>query len=154
MICFPFYLADRVRAYWPVIRFGRCVYCGDPASCRDHYRAWSATWDPHWLPACPSCNGILSNSAQETLGARADHVRRSLERRHRRTLETDWAARLADPEIGPGLRAILESAQAGALLAARCLAWADTIATAFARLRLEDVAEAGAELRIFLESLV
>jgi len=71
----------RFRHALPAALRDRCLYCGDPASCRDHALPWAAEESPWVVPACSSCNGILGARRFPTLGERAGHVARKLEDR-------------------------------------------------------------------------
>lgn len=97
-----------------------CIYCGMPASHRDHVTPHSydsinpkdRTWgEDEVVPACKECNCLLSNYFLTSIAERADYIARVLETRYRKILASpDWT-----PEeyksLGRGLRSFVKKNQ-------------------------------------------
>lgn len=81
------------RKFKAVLPFGytrTCVYCGDPASARDHFRCWRDFEIPWYVPACTWCNSTLGYNSHTTMSERCEHIRQSLYRKHHRLLNTNY----------------------------------------------------------------
>ncbi len=115
------HLYHREDPYGPDV----CVYCGDPATSRDHVPPLShaASMVDLWaaqgrrpelrlLPACRDCNSRLRNFPGTDLNERRREVKRKLRLKHRRLLgEYDWSdGELM--ELGRNLRSAIEGMEA------------------------------------------
>ena len=94
--------------------YNLCIYCGLPATCRDHVPPLSRVSDYESLglkremyllvPSCTQCNHLLGNSLQDTLIDRVEYLKDKLSRRFVKKLQAqDWD----DDELlelGPTLR--------------------------------------------------
>jgi len=113
-----YYQVCRERHY--PLGLGGCIYCGQPATQMDHVIPFSLVSDEpfHWVvPACGSCNGILSDRALHSVPSRARFIAKRLRKANRKALRSvvwDYEE-LAD--IGHGLQShiIHEMQKVGAL---------------------------------------
>lgn len=93
--------------YW------RCVYCGEPADQLDHvppltrvddYKALGIAKEIYiTVPCCGDCNSSLSNSLQDNIFERIDHLKSKLYKKYAKSTSAEWD----DDEIaelGPALR--------------------------------------------------
>ena len=91
--------------------YNLCVYCGDPATCRDHYPPLNRISDYESLnlareyylliPSCTHCNSVLGDSLQTTFPERVEALKDKLEAKFTRVQEWDDDEVL---ELGPTLR--------------------------------------------------
>lgn len=94
----------------------KCVYCGDPADCRDHVPPLSRVDDYHAIglireqyikvPCCAECNRLASDSLQDNILDRVEHIKNKLARKYVRRLHTEWDLDELD-ELGPNLRSAI-----------------------------------------------
>jgi hypothetical protein len=81
-----------------------CVYCGEPANCKDHvppiskvddYRTLHLTNEMYLtLHSCRECNGIASDTLNVTPFDRQTYIHDALRKRYRRHLEQpEWSDR-------------------------------------------------------------
>lgn len=118
------------------MQFPPCCYCGEPATCREHFRPWSIHEAAWVIPSCAPCNHTLRTASHRTFSERCWHIERRLSSRTLTGRNTDWAAVL-DGTKGQ-LRRRLLGLQAKAEKAARRLAWLVEIASAV-DIRLDDL---------------
>lgn len=82
----------------------RCIYCGDPATDRDHVIpvAWKAAprhYDCHTVPSCADCNQkILRDRLIFTVEERAEFVLKELSKRLAKVLD-GWSGEGLSPEV-------------------------------------------------------
>lgn len=91
-----------------------CVYCGAPADTRDHvppitrvcdYEAFNLTHEMYLLvPCCNACNSILSDSLQENILDRIEHLKGILSSRYTRRLKSQEWQQDEIAELGRNLR--------------------------------------------------
>ena len=90
-----------------------CVYCGDPATERDHvppisqvdeYRALGLVREHYLLvPSCKSCNTIAGTSLQNSIFERIEVIKDKISRKLARYLkQTEWDEEEIE-ELGPNL---------------------------------------------------
>lgn len=63
-----------------------CVYCGMVADTFDHFPPRSYTRHGFLLPACRECNVVAGTHHPTDFDKRAEHVKQSLARRHKKAL--------------------------------------------------------------------
>ena len=91
-----------------------CIYCGEPATCRDHvppitrvcdYESYGLKKEYYLLaPSCQSCNSILASSLQETILARIEYVKDKLKSKFKKHLDSyEWSEEEIS-ELGKNLR--------------------------------------------------
>jgi hypothetical protein len=106
----------------------RCVYCGERATCWDHFPPYAVDQLRGWLlPSCGECNGIAGDRHPYDFPARAAYVNRALISRWRHVLDsTPWSpAELR--ELGRGLADSIEPMAHARLIARERVRW-DAIA--------------------------
>jgi 5-methylcytosine-specific restriction endonuclease McrA len=95
-----------------------CVYCGEPATDREHVipRSLGGFWT---VPACKDCNALAGASLQPSLADRRRHIAAKLRRKYAKVLRMpEWDREELD-ELGAGLRTAVAD-----LAAAREIVWA------------------------------
>jgi hypothetical protein len=72
-----------------VIKGDRCIYCGEAATCRDHFPPYTVEPVKGWLlPSCTECNLLAGDRHPYSFKKRATYVRDMLAHRYKRLLET------------------------------------------------------------------
>jgi hypothetical protein len=102
----------------------RCVYCGERATCWDHFPPYTVDQLRGWLlPACGECNGLAGDRHPYDFPARAAYVNRALVARYRRVLDsTPWSpAELRG--LGRGLADSIEPLAHARLIARERVRW-------------------------------
>ena len=102
----------------------RCVYCGERATCWDHFPPYAVDRVRGWLlPSCGECNGIAGDRHPYDFEARAAYVNRALISRWRHVLDsTPWSpAELR--ELGRGLADSIEPLAHARLIARERVRW-------------------------------
>jgi hypothetical protein len=102
----------------------RCVYCGERATCWDHFPPYAVDRVRGWLlPSCGECNGIAGDRHPYDFEARAAYVNRTLISRWRPVLDsTPWLpAELR--ELGRGLSDSIEPLAHARLIARERVRW-------------------------------
>jgi hypothetical protein len=97
-------VGERVR-----VEGDRCVYCGERATCWDHFPPYACDALRGWLlPACGECNGLAGDRHPYDFERRAAFVNRALISRYQWALDSvPWSpAELG--ELGRGLRDAVE----------------------------------------------
>ena len=95
-------------AYHPIgADASTCFYCGQPATCMDHFPPVSqyVHGSDSWLvPSCSECNSLAGDSIQYTLEQRRAYVREKLSKRYRKLLNMpEWSDEELN-ELGESLR--------------------------------------------------
>jgi hypothetical protein len=84
-----------LAGYYRVLPGDRCLYCGQKATCRDHFLpvSISAALDgnvPHRLkvliPSCTECNKIAGARLFKSFGAKRKHIQNELRRKYAKLL--------------------------------------------------------------------
>lgn len=94
--------------YW------ECVYCGEPATERDHVPPLTRFYDYEALgfkrnfymlvPCCGRCNSLLSNSLQDDILKRVEHLKNLLAKKNKKRLKApEWDFEECR-DLGPNLR--------------------------------------------------
>ena len=106
----------------------RCVYCGERATCWDHFPPYAVDQLRGWLlPACGECNGIAGDRHPYDFVARAAYVNRALIHRYRRVLNSTPWSRAELRELGRGLGDTIEPLAHARTIARERVRW-DAIA--------------------------
>ena len=93
-----------------------CVYCGDPATDRDHVipssysQAIKTFGDTSWVWACRECNELLSNKMLVTVPIRAAYLADALKSRHKALLHTAKWTEEELSDLGPMLQQRIRAA--------------------------------------------
>jgi hypothetical protein len=53
----------------------QCVYCGFPATVREHFMPCVHHESPLWIPSCKRCNELLGTCLVDTLAERAEKLK-------------------------------------------------------------------------------
>ncbi len=114
-----------------------CIYCGNPATCRDHYRPWSYYEEPYWLPACRECNTLLGRKCHQLLGERITAAADRFRRKYEGVLDTNYDAVLPRVQNTLRRRFICEKKTQNTVL--HRLKWADAMAALFQDVPLENL---------------
>lgn len=86
------------------VRGEDCIYCGEWATCRDHFPPVSMSKVGVLLPSCHECNFLAGVHHPTDLVSRIRHVRQAIEKKYRRVLETpEWSDEELS-ELGRGLK--------------------------------------------------
>lgn len=94
--------------------FWECVYCGDPATVKDHcppisrvddYKSLGLKRESYFLvSSCEHCNGILSDSLQESIFKRIEEAKDLLEKKFKKSLSVPEWDEDEIQELGKNLR--------------------------------------------------
>lgn len=101
-----------------------CMYCGDPATDREHVVPKSIVGentDKVW--SCSECNSIASDSLFETIEEKGEYIRAKLKHKYKKILE---AAEWSDDEIeemGYGMQKRIRSARTAKQWVKKRLQW-------------------------------
>jgi hypothetical protein len=91
-----------------VIKGDRCIYCGEAATCRDHFPPYSVEPVKGWLlPNCTECNLLAGDRHPYSFKKRATYVRDMLAHRYKRLLETPIIDDCELAQFGESLRSTL-----------------------------------------------
>jgi hypothetical protein len=102
----------------------RCVYCGERATCFDHFPPYSVERFRGWLlPACAECNALAADRCPYDFEARAMYVKRELIARYRPLLESAALRASEVAELGRGLRGMVERWAAQRAILRQRTAW-------------------------------
>lgn len=105
------------------IRGHFCIYCGEWATCLDHFPPYSACLSGFLLPACKECNSLAGTEYPFDFRSRAKFVIERLRARYRKVLETpEWSAEEARP-LGYSLKQMVKSWSKSRKIAIRRTAW-------------------------------
>jgi hypothetical protein len=100
-----------------------CVYCGEIASCQDHFPPISVTRIGLLLPACHECNGLAGTDWSSDFWERCELVKNKLRGRYARWLNTpDWDDEEI-AELGYNLRTNVTAWQEQKKIARTRIAW-------------------------------
>jgi len=100
-----------------------CVYCGEWASCMDHFPPYSASLSGFLLPACKECNAIAGTEYPFDFKARAKFIQERLRVRYRALLDTpEWSSTEMRP-LGYTLKQMVKSWSERRKIAARRTEW-------------------------------
>ena len=99
-----------------------CIYCGDPATTKDHVppKKWLKLFATHRkfctenkviVPSCGNCNGILGGHPLFTIEERRAYVRTYLWRKFARLLMSPGWKESELEELGPSLRTYIKAQQ-------------------------------------------
>lgn len=131
----PMCLLDEHLRIWTARRLaypeGACVYCGMPATCRDHLMPSPLTGSGRRsyvavVPACTECNALLGDAVEVNMTARRELAHKRLAKRYARYLAMpkQWTPTELRT-LGPNLRSRVAAGLAKAEVAAARLAWPD-----------------------------
>lgn len=81
-----------------------CLYCGEPASCRDHFPPASHSTVGVLFPSCLECNLLAGTHHPQDLVSRTRYVRGAIAKRYRKVLETPEWSREEINELGLNLQ--------------------------------------------------
>ena len=105
-----------------------CIYCGRHAATKDHLlpENWTGPGARRFVatvPACGTCNSVISDAITRTITERRDLCHRRLRRRFKKVLSTvDQSAEELE-ELGPSLRSYIESEMDKKSEVLRMLSW-------------------------------
>jgi len=116
---------DPVRLSYPR---GLCIYCGRSAGTKDHLvpRGWSGEARRKFVavvPACGTCNSVLSDTLTWSITERRDLCHRRLKKRFRKVLATLDFTKQELAEYGVMLREYLEEETLKKAEVQRMLEW-------------------------------
>jgi hypothetical protein len=116
-------VGERIR-----VKGERCVYCGERATCEDHFPPYAVDQLRGWLlPACGECNELAADRHPYDFTARAAYVNRALISRWRHVLDsTPWSPGELR-ELGRGLADSIEPLAHARTIARERVRW-DAIA--------------------------
>jgi len=86
---------SRLAGYYRALPGSRCLYCGEKATCRDHFLPISINAALHGnvprrlkvlIPSCRECNAIAGARIFKSFGAKRKHIQNELRRKYARLL--------------------------------------------------------------------